>query len=167
MILTTGAAIFQRRRNINLMGDESNLPILICLLGRFRLLRAGQPIGLRNASKTKTLLSALALQPNSSVPRETLLQLLWPDTDQNLAGQSLNSLVYNLRNLLRDGLDDEPPVLCTDGYYRLNVDAGVAVDVAWFELLIDVGQQQERAGDPVAAVESIAATCASTTICRR
>ncbi len=154
MILTTGATIFQLGRNINLMGDESNLPILICLLGRFRLLRAGRPIELRNASKTKTLLSALALERNSSVPRETLLQLLWPDADQYLAGQSLNSLIHNLRHLLRDDLNDEPPVLYTDGYYQLNVAAGVAVDVAWFELLFDAGQQRERAGDPVAAVES-------------
>jgi DNA-binding SARP family transcriptional activator len=154
MNLITGAMAFRSKWTADVKTAEADLPVLICLLGSFRLLRSGQPVALRNAAKTKSLLAALALEHGRSVSREALLQLLWPDTDLNLAGQSLNSLVHNLRKLLSDKIGNEPPVLCTDGYYRLNDEAGVAVDAAWFETLVDAGRKQERAGDPVAAIES-------------
>jgi hypothetical protein len=79
-------------------------PILICLLGNFRLLKGGQPILLHHAGKTQSLLSNLALGPDYALPRERLLQAVWPDTDVALAGQSLNSLVYALRKQLSDHL---------------------------------------------------------------
>ena len=154
MNLITSATAFRSKWAVDVKMAEADLPVLICLLGSFRLLRSGQPVALRNAAKTKSLLATLALDLGRSVPRETLLQTLWPDTDLDLAGQSLNSLVHSLRKLLSDKIGNEPPVLCADGYYRLNAEAGVAVDAAWFETLVDVGRKQERAGDPVAAVES-------------
>lgn len=107
----------------------SDWPILICLLGNFRLLKGGQPILLHRAGKTQSLLSNLALGPDYALPRERLLQAVWPDTDVALAGQSLNSLVHALRKQLSDHLDGAPPVVETDGQYRLNIEAGVGLDV--------------------------------------
>ena len=127
-------------------------PVLICLLGSFRLLKAGQPVALRNASKTRALLANLALEPGYCVSREALLQAIWPDADATLASQSLNSLVYSLRKLLGDQIGGEPPVLHADGFYRLNVDAGVGVDAAWFEALVNAGEQLARSGDQSGAI---------------
>ena len=84
---------------------------------------------LHRAGKTQSLLSNLALGPDYAFPRERLLQAVWPDTDVALAGQSLNSLVHALRKQLSDHLDGAPVVVETDGQYRLNIEAGVGLDV--------------------------------------
>jgi DNA-binding SARP family transcriptional activator len=132
--------------------DESRWPVLICILGSFRLLNAGQPIVLRNAIKTKAFLVSLALEESYSASRDTLLQALWPNTDIALAGQSLNSLVHNLRKLLSDKIGGESPIVHADGCYRLNTDAGIGVDADWFKTLASLGEQQERAGNTEGSV---------------
>jgi DNA-binding SARP family transcriptional activator len=128
-------------------------PIVICLLGQFRLLKAGEPLPMRNASKTQALLSSLALDQNYAASRETLLNTLWPDTDASLAGQSLNSLVHSLRKQLGDPLGGASPVLYADGYYHLNVAAGIGIDVRWFCDLVNAGEQCVRSGQPLDALE--------------
>jgi DNA-binding SARP family transcriptional activator len=129
-------------------------PVFIGLLGGFRLLKAGAPIALRNADKTRTLLCHLALQDHFSVSREHLLHTLWPSAQNGSAGQSLNSLVYSLNKLLGDALDGAPPVIYTDGSYHLNVEAGIAVDVASFDKLVREGTRKARAGQPSAAMKA-------------
>lgn len=129
-------------------------PILICLLGRFRLLKAGQPIVLRSGGKTEALLGHLSLQNSNRIPRDTLLQRLWPSSDTALACQSLHSLVYSLHKLIGDALGGAAPVLHDEGCYRLNVEAGVGVDVAGFDALVKAGDQQVRAGDLATAVNT-------------
>jgi DNA-binding SARP family transcriptional activator len=41
--------------------------------------------------------------------------------------------------------------VCEDGYYRLNTEAGVRVDMACFDRLADTGDEQARAGDLASA----------------
>lgn len=140
----------------NRVGDW---PIFICLLGTFRLLKAGQVVTLRNAGKTRSLLSLLAVAREHRVSREALLDSMWPDVDISLASQSLNNLVYLVRKLLSDHLHGAEPVSAADGYYQLNVRAGIGLDITRFEELFELGQAQARAGDRAAAVASY--TCAA------
>jgi DNA-binding SARP family transcriptional activator len=128
-------------------------PVFIGLLGGFRLLKAGNPITLRNADKTRNLLCRLALQDHFSVSRERLLHTLWPASPNGSAGQSLNSLIYSLHKLLGDALDGAPPVIYADGYYHLNVEAGITIDVAHFDTLVRDGTRQARAGQQSAAMK--------------
>jgi len=134
--------------------DETHWPILICLFGNFCLLKAGQPVVLRHGGKTEAMLSLLGLHHEHCIPRETLLQLLWPAHDTALANQSLHSVVYSLHKLIGDAIGDAAPVFHNEGCYRLNVAAGVAVDVACFNMLAKTGDQQLRAGDLAAAAIS-------------
>lgn len=127
-------------------------PVLVGLLGTFRLLKAGCPISLRNAAKTRALLCYLALHDHFSASREQLLHSLWPASQNGSAGQSLNSLVYSLHRLLGDALRGAAPVVYADGYYYLNIEAGIAVDVARFDRLVSEGNLKARAGQPAAAV---------------
>jgi DNA-binding SARP family transcriptional activator len=154
-------------------------PVLICLLGDFRLLRNEQAVPLRDGGKIEALLCMLALASERGVPRETLLMTLWPKSgDAGLASQSLNSLVYSVHRLLgagpsgrsgpldrsdrsgrwgptgRSGAPSAPPVVRAYGTYRLNVDAGIGVDVTLFERLAGLGDQQERAGQHAAAMQT-------------
>jgi len=138
--------------------DQTNFPvhpdcrILICLRGDFRVLKQGQPIKILSGSKTETLLCSLALKQEYCALRDVLLNTLWPNTQIPFAAQSLNSLVYSLNKLLSDGVGGVPSVVYDDGAYRLNVEAGVGVDVENFQILAHAGQARERAGDRSNAV---------------
>lgn len=129
-------------------------PILICLLGDFRLLRAGQPIAVRGGGKAEALLGYLGLQSSYRVPRERLVHTLWPTSDPALANQSLNSLVYSLHKLLGQAIGGSKPVLHHEGYYQLNFEAGVRVDLAHFDALAQAGDQQASTGDFASAAVS-------------
>ncbi len=53
-------------------------------------------------------------------------------------------------------LDGAAPVLREDGYYRLNSEAGIAVDTIAFDYLADTADQLFQLGDTAAAVEAYA-----------
>jgi DNA-binding SARP family transcriptional activator len=131
--------------------DIADMPVLICLLGSFRLLQHGQEVAVYGGGKREALLSYLALQHRRRVLREQLLTLLWPSDEPKQAGRSLNNLIYSLHKLLKDALDGAPLVLYEDGFYRLNLDGGVHIDVALFDALMSAGDEHARAGDQLGA----------------
>jgi DNA-binding SARP family transcriptional activator len=131
----------------NLQAYETNWPILICLLGEFRLLKFGQPIPIRHGGKIKALLQSLALRSTYSVPREILLDRLWPNSPRFLASQSLCSVVYSLHKSLGDCIGGAAPVIRKDGSYCLNLEAGVGVDVQCFDSATEAGEQKVYDGD--------------------
>jgi DNA-binding SARP family transcriptional activator len=128
--------------------------VLICLLGSFRLLKAGHPLIMHRADKTREILSSLAVQDQFCASRERLLQTLWPDTRAGLASQSLNSLIYSLHKRLGDAIGGATPVIYFDGYYRLNVEAGIDVDLARFNTLVHDGDRAARDGQLTAAIST-------------
>lgn len=121
--------------------------VLICLFGGFRLIKGGTNMSIRGGGKLEALLTKLALCDGYSAPRDWLLDALWPGVAVRRAAQSLSNLVYESRKLLGDCLDGAPPVVRVDGRYRLNLEAGVTVDVGWFERLVSLGEGYFRAGD--------------------
>ena len=86
-------------------------------------------------AKAEALLCHLGRQHDRLVARDAILETVWPGHDPALAGQSLNSLIYTRKSL---GDESGDTVVHHDGGYRLN-DAGVGVDLAYFEELIQVG----------------------------
>ncbi len=129
-------------------------PVLICLLGDFRVLKKGTPVPLRRNGKTETLLCMLALEHPSWVSRDALVNALWPHSATALATQSLNSLVHSLKNSMSDAIGGVAPVTHDTGYYHLNVDAGVNVDIECFDLLANESDQQIRARHLSAGIAS-------------
>jgi DNA-binding SARP family transcriptional activator len=128
--------------------------ILICLLGSFRVLKQGRSVHVRSGGKVEQLLGALALGPPRGTSRRDLLGLIWPDSEYSLAGQSLNTLIYSLHRTFADALDGESPIFVMDGRYRLNREAGVAVDVTVFQAAADLGDVRTRTGDWRGAAEA-------------
>jgi DNA-binding SARP family transcriptional activator len=125
-------------------------PILICLLGPFRVLQAGRTVPVRG-EKTVALLCHLALRYTDGVQRDSLLDILWPGRDPALAVEALHSRVHSLHRLLGAGIGGAAPVVYADGWYRLNGAAGVAVDAPCFDALASAGDRLARAGDPAAS----------------
>jgi DNA-binding SARP family transcriptional activator len=137
----------------NIPAPRSTSPILICLLGDFRVLKEEKAVDIPGA-KAEAFLCGLALQHNFRIPRDIILESLWPEHPPSLAGQSLNSLVYSLHKTFGDVLQGNSPVCYQDGYYFLNKEAGVGVDIALFEMLVQAGNQQLAYHDRSAAVDN-------------
>lgn len=129
-------------------------PIVICILGSFRVLKHGRPIALPSGGRAEVLLRELGWQHPDGVERERLLELLWPLSSTAAAGHSANSLVHALRRMLGNAIDGAPPVVLSEGYYHLNTAAGVGLDLACFDDLIARSAREERAGDRQAAMAS-------------
>jgi DNA-binding SARP family transcriptional activator len=141
-----------RNLQLNQQADTNdNWPVMICLLGTFRVLVAGQPVPLRNSRKVEGLLSALSVRIRCPIPREVLLDMLWPYAERSLAGHSLNTLIHSLRKLLQPWLGNASPILHEYGCYSLNLEAGICVDTNAFESLLKIGELETRAGNADAA----------------
>ncbi len=126
-------------------GAIDDSPILICLLGGFRLLKHGALVRLRSGGKAEALLSSLALRHGYAAPRDLLLQVVWPQSEPPLAAQSLHTLVYSLHKELGDAIGGAPPVVHVDRSYRLNVDAGIGIDIVEFEKHVSAAEHSARA----------------------
>jgi DNA-binding SARP family transcriptional activator len=129
------------------LGERSNPEsdaLLVCLLGGFRVLRGGKPVHVSN--KEAALLSLLAKYGGSGVTRESILADLWPDSDPQLAGGSLNTLLWSLHRRLGAVFGSTQPVLHVNGIYSLNL-RRVEVDTLLFDALADAGDAHARRGD--------------------
>jgi DNA-binding SARP family transcriptional activator len=133
---------------------DADLPVMVCLLGDFRLLVGGTPVLMRAGGKGEALLTYLGLQWAGRVPRERLVQSLWPNSDEPLGLRSLNTLVYNLHKQLGPALDGAAPVMHEEGCYCLNLEVGIGVDVACFDGLIERADRNMRSGDHASALHS-------------
>jgi DNA-binding SARP family transcriptional activator len=85
------------------------------------------------------------------VPRDELLEILWPDQDFVHATVSLNSLTYNLQRRLRHQCGGVSPLICANGYYSLNKDAGISTDIAKFDAQVFRGARQSAIGNELEA----------------
>lgn len=132
-------------------------PVLICLLGNFRVLKAGSEVPMRAAGKTAMLLTLLALGNEHRVSRQTLLGELWPDSEEVRGSHALSSMLHGLHETLGDALDGAPPVVHRFGSCQLNVEAGVGVDTAHFDALVRTAEAHLRVGNTEAATAAYAA----------
>jgi len=118
---------------------------LVCLLGRFRVLRFGQSSDERISGKAISFLTALALHLENGVPREELLEMLWPERASEHAAALLHSLVYSLHRRLCRAQQQADIVVFANGSYALNQAAGVSTDVARFDSIVAEGHRQATA----------------------
>ena len=126
--------------------DVHAWPVLICLLGTFGVLQEGRAVRIRGQGKIGLLLCTLAVRGH--VPREELLDVLWPAQPIDLAGPSLHSLMHEL--VVR--LGGVTAVVHAHGSYSLNEVGGVGVDTRCFEELLAAGDRQRDAGNQQAAI---------------
>ena len=134
--------------------EDTDVPILVCLLGGLRLLKAGRSLRVRPGGKTEGLLLHLAIRQGRPISRALLLERLWPESDIVLAAQALSSLIHSLSRALSDAIAGAAPVLHLDGGYRLNREAGVGVDTDYFEAYAAEGERQTAAGEVSGAAVS-------------
>jgi DNA-binding SARP family transcriptional activator len=98
--------------------------------------------------KQRALLAYLLLHRNEAVPRDALVDALWPDDPPASAAHSLDVYASGLRKSLgADGLLE-----ARGGALRLRVDDD-AVDVARFERFVDAAHQADSPTERLAAID--------------
>ncbi len=97
--------------------DNWQWPIRIYTLGRFSLTRYGEAMAItaKSSKKPLELLKVLIAQGGRQIGQETLIEILWPDSEGDAAIQSLYTTTHRLRKLL-----SEAAVIMVDG--RLSLD---------------------------------------------
>src|SRR5216683_7835256 len=103
------------------------------LLGRLRATRDDRAVTRFQTHKTGSLLACLAYYCRRAHPRETLIELLWPESEPRAGRNKLSLALSSLRHQF------EPPVvlagtviLATRASVQLNP-AAITTDVAHFE----------------------------------
>jgi DNA-binding SARP family transcriptional activator len=125
---------------------EPIVPIQVCLLGAFRLVRDGRSLDRLITGKLLTLLSALAVRRAGGATREVLLEILWPEQDTNQASVSLHNLISSLRRRLRADQEAPAPIVYDNGCYAVNAAAGISTDIVQFDALVAAGSMATSSG---------------------
>jgi DNA-binding SARP family transcriptional activator len=115
--------------------------------GRFEVERDGKPITDWHRAKARSLLKFLVAH-GRPVPRDVLVELLWPQSDVQPARNSLRVTLHALRQALGSvnaGNSFAADVVAMiGGNYLLNPDVVVWIDVDEFELQFEAGVRLER-----------------------
>ena len=117
------------------------------LLGPVEALRDGSAVPIGGA-KPRALLALLLLRANEVVPRDELVEALWPERPPGASAHSLDVQVSRLRK----AFEPDELVVTRSGGYVLQVDPG-DVDAHVFERLLDEGRRENAAGRPTVALE--------------
>ncbi len=122
----------------------------VACLGPFKFQRNGVPIDNWRSGKARTLFQFLVNHRGQPIPRDTLIQALWPDPSAAAPGTSLKVAVHLLRQLLQQTettAGDNPPlaILSQGSCYQLNA-GGLWIDVEEFEHCCALGRSCDAQG---------------------
>ncbi|RJR35220.1 MAG: hypothetical protein C4567_14850 [Deltaproteobacteria bacterium] len=131
---------------------RQDLPRLdIKTLGKFRLRRGKEAIkeAVWEGKLPKLLLKALIAHGGAEVPKDMLLEALWPEGDPEAAEKNFRVGLHRLRKALEPGLDKDfgsSYIISEDGLLSLN--PGMCqVDLTEFLALYEAGQTEEEQGN--------------------
>ncbi len=108
----------------------------LTLLGPFDIRLDREHVGGFEYNKVRALLAYLAVEAGQPHTRAHLCGLLWPNSTERAARQSLSQAVSILRQALGDSASTENFILTHAGAVQLNPAAQVQVDVNDFSALI-------------------------------
>lgn len=139
--------------------DVSMWRFRVRLLGSFHLEVHGKPVSDADwkSKKALNLFRYLAARRGERVPKDQLMEVLWPDTDFDPSlEQNLHTCVYLARRVLEPHLEryaKSELITCSNGLYCLERVEGSWVDIEEFESLYLEGKRLQK-GDRVEAIEA-------------
>jgi two-component SAPR family response regulator len=134
---------------------EGPTAIMVRCLGRFEVSVGGVAITSWRPGKARALFQYLVCHRRLSVPRQQLIEALWPDPDALAAQSSLKVAVHALRQTLRQSVGENPRlhVVASDVGYQLTAD-GLWLDTEMFESLCRQADRWTQTGQSALALES-------------
>ncbi|MBO8140679.1 MAG: winged helix-turn-helix domain-containing protein [Firmicutes bacterium] len=139
------------------MPEPHQCAVRVRLLGPFYLERDGEELHLRawKSRKALTLFKYLVSRRGQRVPKDVLIELLWPEIDDPEKGShNLHTVVYFLRQLIEPGSRANGPsprrpvfIQHSAGLYWFETGDGCWVDIEQFERLCREAQEAEGRDD--------------------
>ena len=126
-------------------------PVRIQALGGFRVVRAGEPVPVEEwqSRKARELLRVLVARRGRAVPREALMEALWPGEPPGRLANRLSVALSTLRAVLDPKKQFDPErFVCADRAAAWLDGEHVAVDVERFLADAMAGLTSRRAGAP-------------------
>jgi DNA-binding SARP family transcriptional activator len=127
-------------------GKETATSLSIICLGPFRIYRDEHMIGDWYSLKGLSILKYLVRSPKTPVAKDVLMDVFWPEADQEVARRNLHQAIYNLRRILSRGQSDFRPILFEKDCYLFNPEISLNLDFEAFEQRVQTGRRMEAAG---------------------
>jgi ATP/maltotriose-dependent transcriptional regulator MalT/DNA-binding SARP family transcriptional activator len=117
---------------LRFVAERRDVPLALETLGGFRVVREGLPVPAADwrSQKARDLLKILVARRGAPVPREMLMEALWPGVDVARSANRLSVALSTVRSVLAPGKRDDP-----DRYVRA---AGDAVALVLEHVVVDV-----------------------------
>jgi ATP/maltotriose-dependent transcriptional regulator MalT/DNA-binding SARP family transcriptional activator len=143
---------------LRFVAERRDIPLALETLGGFRTVREGLPVPAADwrSHKARDLLKILVARRGTPVPREMLVEALWPGVDSAKSANRLSVALSTLRSVLAPGKRDN-----SDRYVRADRDAvtllleHVVVDVEEFLAEASEGLELHAAGLSAEASERL------------
>jgi SARP family transcriptional regulator, regulator of embCAB operon len=119
------------------------------LLGGFRLSVQGAPIDVRLRRRVRDVLAYLVTYRHVPVPRDVLMEAIWPGARPDGARNSLHVALSGARQALR-AVAPTPVIERYHDSYRIMPTFDVWTDVEQFERECSAGRRAAAAGEPMA-----------------
>jgi len=126
-------------------------PLQVRCLGSFEVSLGWDKLDSWRSNKAKSLFKYLIAQRGRPVPKDVLMETLWPECDPQAGNNNLKAAVHALRQMLNlNGKDANEQgsayVLFLEGNYLINPQVELWVDVDEFERHCAVGRRLEKEG---------------------
>jgi len=142
------------------IADRDRHVLEVHLLGSFCAFVDGCPVTDWRSGRSKALFKYLLNHRQRHIPREQLMEALWPEGDPHASINSLRVAVHNLRQVVADCGQHSGRgafILFEDGTYRWSSRVDFWVDVEEFERHWQAGRRLEMEGDLHAAMRQFEA----------
>ncbi len=126
----------------------------VTCLGSFRMFYQEQPVNGWNGQKGLMILKYLVARHDQPVPKEQLMDVLWPDADPDAARRNLHQAVYSLRQTLKHCCPELQLICFQNERYSLNPDLPIWFDFLEFERHAEEGRRLEKTGSLEAAIQA-------------
>ena len=130
--------------------DNGGRKLELHMLSMFHVALDGQTVNGRLGGKARQLLKILSANRHKCLPKDLLIDMIWPNSDPDAAAVSLKVTAHNLRSALDPEKTNGSPghwVIAESGTYRLNPEASIWIDVEEFRDLYELGRRLDANGD--------------------
>jgi two-component SAPR family response regulator len=107
-------------------------------------------------TNAKSLFKIFIIKTREPVPKEVLIEYLWPECNIETASNNLKVAVHGLKKILNRFLNVEinfPSIIFKYGCYELNSDIELSTDIEQFERHWENARHLEKEGNLIAAIK--------------
>lgn len=117
------------------------------LFGRFRFLVQGVPVATWHGTRPLTVLRYLMARPGRPVPRDVLVDHLWPDVGEEVGRRNLHQVIYSLRRTLREAGVAPTVIVHEHDSYRVDDGVDLWIDVTAYDRALAEARHCDDADD--------------------